>query len=271
MATLEEMGARLGGDHRCFALYHRALSEEPVVFIEVALTRGMARSIHDIIGDENGGARSRREPDTAIFYSISNTQNGLAGLGLGRVLVFRVVEEIKRGCPGIKTFATLSPIPGLWKRYLKPILRGDDEPFLLKKDRLQQFFTQTAREALVQHVAETTGYAPPDLAAALKRALETEGWIDDARLVTLLRRPLTQLTHFYLTKEKNRQGTPLNPVANFHLGNGARLSSSNVNFGANRSPRGLEESCGMMVNYVYSRTWLQRFGRTVRSLLPWKK
>jgi malonyl-CoA decarboxylase len=118
MTSLEEMGSRLGEDRRCFAMYHRAMPEEPVVFIEGALTRGITRSIHEIIGDEGAGKKSRMTADTAIFYSINNTQNGLAGLGLGKILIFEVVEAIRRDNPTIKTFATLSPIPGFWSRYL---------------------------------------------------------------------------------------------------------------------------------------------------------
>jgi malonyl-CoA decarboxylase len=269
MARLEEMEARLGTDRRCFALYHRAMPEEPVVFIEAALTHGITRSIHEIIGDAPRPPDSRREPDTAIFYSISNTQDGLAGLGLGRVLVFQVIEAVKQRNPGIKSFATLSPIPGFWKRYLRPILAGDDGPFLLKRGQVDEFFPESARKGLLGRLQEREGASCPDLAAALLQILGEEGWIEDPALVRWLRKPLTQLTYHYLTAEKNKQGSPLNPVANFHLSNGARLNVGNVDFGANRSPRGLGKSCGMMVNYVYSRTWLQKIGRSVRSLLPW--
>jgi len=85
-----------------------------------------------------------------------------------------------------------------------------------------------------------------------------------------LKKPLTEITYFYVAQEKDAQGKPLNPVANFHMGNGATVSLRNINFAANRLRRGLEESCGMMVNYVYSVTWLQQIGRTMQSLLPWK-
>ena len=115
MANLEEMGRRLGTDRRCFALYHQAMLEEPVVFIEVALTRGLVRSIHEILGGAAAPGRSVRTPDSAIFYSINNTQNGLAGLGLGKVFIFQVVEALKRDHPDIKTYATLSSYPGFWE------------------------------------------------------------------------------------------------------------------------------------------------------------
>ncbi len=85
-----------------------------------------------------------------------------------------------------------------------------------------------------------------------------------------MRRPLTEITYFYLTEEKDGRGRPLNPVANFHLGNGAMVTIRNVNFGANRFKRGLEESCSMMVNYVYSMHWLQQIRQTMQAFLPWK-
>lgn len=270
MASLEEMGDRLGEDRRCFALYHLSMPEEPVVFIEVALTRGIAKSIHDIIGDHIAQENRRGKPDTAIFYSINNTQNGLAGLGLGKVLIFQVVEALKQDNLEIKTFSTLSPIPGFWGRYLKFVLQNEDAPFALKNERLREFFPDKAQEGLLQRYGEKTGREASDFSTALLEILSDPEWINDSEYVGWLRKPLTDLTYFYITQEKNKQGKPLNPVANFHMGNGATVNIRDVNFGANRSRRGLDESCGMMVNYVYSSTWLQQIGRTVESFLPWR-
>jgi len=271
MASLDEMGDRLGEDRRCFSLYHRAMPEEPVVFIEVALTKGIARSIHDIIGGEDRVREKRKgEPDTAIFYSINNTQNGLAGLGLGKVLIFQVVEALKRGNPEIKTFSTLSPIPGFWERYLRRILKGERVPFALKPEKVEEYFSAKARQRLLELHAERTGNRAGSLNQALLEILSTPEWIEDERYEELLRKPLTEITYFYITQEKDSHGKPLNPVANFHMGNGATVTIRNINYGANRFRRGLEESCGMMVNYVYSMTWLQQIGRTMKSLLPWK-
>ena len=162
MASLEEMGNRLGEDRRCFALYHRAMPEEPVVFIEAALTRGIARSIHEVIRDESSPERSKRTPDTAIFYSINNTQNGLAGLGLGKVLIFQVVAAIKKDHSAIRTFSSLSPIPGFWSRYLEPILQGKSS-FALNKARLEQFFSDKTSRSLLDYHAKTTGHQAEDL------------------------------------------------------------------------------------------------------------
>lgn len=268
MASIEEMGSRLGEDRRCFALYHRAMPEEPVVFIEAALTRGIARSIHEVIRDESSPDRSKRIPDTAIFYSINNTQNGLAGLGLGKVLIFQVVAAIKKDHSAIRTFSSLSPIPGFWSRYLEPLLQGK-RSFALKRARLEQFFSDKTSRTLLEHHAKITGHRAEDLCSALLDILTDPSWVEDRTYIRCLKKPLRDITYFYITKEKNRQGKPLNPVANFHMGNGATASFNNINFGANLSERGLQDSCGMMVNYVYSGPWLQEIRRTMRSWLPW--
>jgi hypothetical protein len=270
MANLEEMGRRLGADRRCFALYHRAMLQEPVVFIEVALTRGLARSIHEILGDAALAKDRVKAPDTAIFYSINNTQNGLAGLGLGKILIFQVVEALKRDHPAIKTYATLSPIPGFWERYLKPSLRGEPVPSALTTKRLISFFPEKLRPQMVDQSRRITGQETVDLLEALHKVLSRTDWLEKKEFSNLIQKPLTDIAYFYLTQEKNKRGQPLNPVSNFHLGNGATVNPNHVNFGANRSERGLAESCGLMVNYIYSQTWLQQIGRTVKALLPWK-
>ncbi|MBI5605285.1 MAG: malonyl-CoA decarboxylase family protein [Deltaproteobacteria bacterium] len=269
MASLEEMGSRLGRDRRCFGLYHRLMPDEPITFIEVALTRGIATSIHEIIEKQEAPGMRKKTPDTAIFYSINNTQNGLAGLGLGKVLIFQVVETLEKSHPGIKTFSTLSPIPGFWERYLKPILKGEKVSFQMNQDRLAEFFPEKIRQTLLEsHQAKSGKKA--DLCPALLEILSDVGWIDDPDYLQNLRKPLTETAYFYLSQEKDRRGKPLNPVANFHLGNGATISLKNVNFAANRFPRGLTESCGLMVNYIYSQTWLQQIGRTMKAFLPWR-
>jgi malonyl-CoA decarboxylase len=270
MASLEEMGRRLGADRRCFALYHQALPREPVVFIEVALTRGLARSIHEIIQVEPPAAGRGRTPDTAIFYSINNTQNGLAGLGLGKLLIFQVVEALKQDHPGIKTYATLSPIPGFRDRYLEPVLRGETADLALSTQGLEDFFPEKIRSRIPEEVQKMTGRETTDWTLALQSAISRPEWIENKGLVRLIRNSLSAVAFFYLTQEKNRRGRPLNPVAGFHLGNGATVNPNHINFGANRSEKGLAESCGLMVNYIYSQTWLHQIGQTVKGLLPWK-
>ena len=265
MASLEEMGSRLGEDRRLFALYHRTMPEDPVVFVEAALTPGLVGSIREILSKERLPPKSVR--DTAIFYSINNTQLGLAGLGLGKALIFQVVELIRKDHPEVNVFSTLSPIPGFWKDYLERILRGDDASFAMKRDQLRELFPARRQTELLKAHHERTGHSATDFHSALIEILSSADWIDECSYTLLLEKPLTSLAYFYITKEENRQGKPLNPVAGFHLGNGARVSRANVNFAANPSARGLRESCGMMVNYVYSDTWLRKFGRTMQSLL----
>jgi malonyl-CoA decarboxylase len=268
MVSLEEMGQRLGEDRMCYGLYHAVMPEEPVVFIEVALSRGLLRSIHDVIDDREDGRATAKSPDTAIFYSINNTQNGLAGLGLGKVLILRVTEALRERHPSLVTYSTLSPIPGFWARYLLPILDGKAEDFAYDRDSVVNVIPAKSQKAIVDRHRELGGDAQ-DTATALVSVLSRPDWIDDPVLVRHLRKPLVEIAYTYIAEETDARGKPLNPVAGFHLGNGASVSRSTINFAANRSPRGLAESCGLMVNYVYSQKALTPIGRAVRSLLPW--
>jgi hypothetical protein len=268
MVGLEEMGQRLGADRMCFALYHAVMPKEPVVFIEVALSRGLLRSIHDVIEDRGGARQPVKSPDTAIFYSINNTQNGLAGLGLGKILIARVTEALRERHPSLTTYATLSPIPGFWSRYLRPILEGEDGQFKTSCSDIIRRVPAKARQAILSRYHDLGGEGD-DFAAALLAILSRPAWIEDSVFPQHLRKPLIDLAYTHIAEEKDARGRPLNPVAGFHLGNGARVARSNVNFAANTSRRGLEESCGLMVNYVYSQRALLPIGRAVRSLLPW--
>lgn len=268
MVSLEEMGQRLGEDRMCFALYHAVMPEEPVVFIEVALSRGLLRSIHDVIDDREVVRVKAKSPDTAIFYSINNTQNGLAGLGLGKVLILRVTEALRERHPSLVTYSTLSPIPGFWSRYLRPILEGGGEAFATDRDAVVSKIPAKAQKAISDRHRELGGDGE-DTATVLAEVLSRPDWIDDPVFVRHLRKPLVEIAYTYIAEETDPRGKPLNPVAGFHLGNGASVSKGNVNFAANTSPRGLSESCGLMVNYVYSQRALNPIGRAVRSLLPW--
>lgn len=270
MTSVEEMGGRLGADRLCFALFHQSMPDEMVIFIEVALTQGITRSIQDILGAGQAKPGRNAPPNTAIFYSINSTQNGLAGLGFGKLLIFQVVDAIRKSHPQIETFATLSPIPGFWERYLKRILQGDDQSFLMKKNDVEALFPEKVRAALLKYHAEKTGAPAADLSAVLLHVLSKPDWIQDVRLAPWLEKPLVELAYAHVAKEKGKSGKPLNPVANFHVSNGAAVARENVNFEANPAPRGLAESCGLMINYVYSDTWRHQIRRTVKSLLPWR-
>ncbi|WP_084517091.1 malonyl-CoA decarboxylase domain-containing protein [Desulfatiglans anilini] len=257
MTRIEEMGRRLGKDRRCFALYHRLLPFEPVIFIEVALTSGLARSMEEVLAPAGEGSRI----DTAIFYSINNTQNGLAGLGLGRMLIGKVVDYLRGENEHVRTFATLSPIPGFWKRYLRPVLEGRKTDARLTCREIAGFFSKKGA-AVVR--ARSDGEAEGDEAfcRALARILGEEQWVRDEELRRSLEGPLKRTTYVYLTEEKTGRGKPLNPVAAFHLGNGATVAPRHIHFLANPTPRGLQESCGVMVNYVYDSDWLGQIRRT---------
>ncbi len=270
MVSLEEMGQRLGEDRMCFALHHVVMPEEPVVFIEVALSRGLLRSIHEVIDDPQGERVPISSPDTAIFYSINNTQDGLAGLGLGKVLILRVTEALRERHPSLATFATLSPIPGFWPRYLRSILEGNDQRFGLSRSEVVDRIPDKAQQSLASRNRELGGEAN-DIAVVLQEVLTRPDWVDDQVFRRHLKKWLTEIAYFYISEETDARGKPLNPVAGFHLGNGATVSRGNINFAANTSPRSLEESCGLMVNYIYSQKALTPIGRAVRALLPWSR
>ena len=262
MASIEEMGQRIGRDRRCFALYHRLLPYEPIIFIEVALTEGLARNISEVM-PEAGGEKESRRVDTAIFYSINSTQNGLAGLGLGKILIGKVVDYIRKEDEKIKNFATLSPVPRFWNTYLKPLLEGRDETFILKHTGIISYFSKKVAEGILDRVGSGE-YGPDQLNAALLNILSDEAWAQDEELKKDLKSPLVKIAYHYIAYEKNPQNKPLNPVANFHIENGATVSAKNINFLANPSSRGLRESCGIMVNYIYTSSWLSQIRRSFR-------
>lgn len=261
MLSLDEMAVRLGHDRRCFGLFHRALPDEPVVFIEAALTRGLARSIHEILDQPPSGEGP--SPDTAIFYSINSTQNGLSGLGLGKELIFQVARELRASDPAISTFATLSPLPRFWKRYLRPILSGERTPGTLNREEIASMLPEKSMIALHAHLASRGGSPSGDPGALMLEILDDPTWIEDPVYRKHLRKPLVEIAFRYLAKERDSHGRPLCPVANFHLSNGASVRRRTIRFAANRSERGLKESCGLMVNYLYSEHWFQALRRNL--------
>lgn len=262
MASIEEMGKRLGVDRRCFALYHRLLPYEPVIFIEVALTEGLARNISEVMAETATDEVGKRI-DTAMFYSINNTQNGLAGLGLGKMLIGKVVDYLKIEDERIKNFATLSPLPGFFNGYLRPILEGRDESFRMKTRDVTFLFSKKAAGRITERLGRS-GYEINRFNESLLSVLSDESWSHDEDLKKDIRDPLVKIAFNYITVERNPQGKPLNPVANFHLENGATVSVKNVNFLANPSSKGLQESCGIMVNYIYTSNWLSQIRQSFR-------
>ena len=228
----EDLRRRLAPDRRCFAYVHRALPGEPLIFVEVALVKGLAGAIQPLLAPEDGVAP---DADTAIFYSISNCQDGLRGISFGNFLIKQVVEELKAELPQIRTFSTLSPVPG-FRRWLKRRLERASEAL----------WPEEEAAILALHQGEE-GAERPTAGAVLEQMAEGEWWQDAARNAAL-KRPLMRLAAEYLTRPNTGMGG-IDPVARFHLGNGARLER--INWLGNTAPRGMAESYGIMVNYLY--------------------
>jgi malonyl-CoA decarboxylase len=201
-------------DRRLYAFFHPALVDDPLIFVEVALTRAIPDAIPPILA-EGRAEIAAVDAGTAVFYSISNCQEGLRGISFGNFLIKQVVEELRRDLPNLKTFVTLSPVPG-FRAWLSRALKDEGSP----------------ASALVS--------------ADLRAALEEGG---PAPLPEDVREPMRALCAHYLVREKRGGARPLDPVARFHLGNGARLER--VNWNADPSPNGLRQSYGLMVNYLY--------------------
>jgi malonyl-CoA decarboxylase len=220
---------RLEADRRCFAFFHPRMPDEPLIFVEVALVDGMAGNIHALL-DESAPLGDANAADAAIFYSISNCHRGLAGISFGDFLIKRVVELLTAELPRLKIFSTLSPVPGFrdW----------------LDKQRQRPDVLQPV-EAKALALATGNGSAGADLVQLLDRP----GWHDDAVLTGALRDPLLRLCAQYLVQEKGRGNRAADPVAHFHLTNGARIER--LNWLGDTSEKGLQQSAGMMVNYLY--------------------
>ncbi|MBR0694082.1 malonyl-CoA decarboxylase [Bradyrhizobium lablabi] len=231
----DDLRRRLAPDRRCFAFFHPALPGEPLIFVEVALVEGLATAVPPLLlrdSDEDAARATAVRADTAIFYSISNCQDGLRGVSFGNFLIKQVVEELQMEFPQLERFSTLSPVPG-FRRWLsqRPGSDRDDD--------------------------------------AMLRELGNEGWWHDQTKSEQLRPVLMRLCARYLTLSP-LQGRRIDPVARFHLGNGARLER--INWLGNTADRAIRESFGIMVNYLYDRDSIEsnheafvREGEIVRS------
>ena len=228
---------RLDSDRRCYALFHPRMPSEPLIFVEVALVKGLAGSVQRLL-DKKAPVLDPGEADTAIFYSISNCQAGLAGISFGNFLIKRGVELLHREFPNLKTFATLSPLPG-YRRWLDGML-AENAPGLLSDEE----------DTALRTAAPVDGAAPETGAAAFRTILARRGWLRDPALRRAVEAPLIRLAARYLlTAEGRHKGRALDPVAHFHLSNGARVER--LNMAADTSEKGLRESAAVMVNYQY--------------------
>jgi malonyl-CoA decarboxylase len=223
MQGLEDLRRRLAADRRCFAFFHPALPDEPLIFVQVALVDGMADKIQPLI-DRAAPIGPVQDADTAIFYSISNCQEGLRGVSLGNFLIKLVVAELQQELPQIRRFATLSPIPGFGAWLAEERARAEGG-----------VLAQADRELLER--------------------LDAPGWPEDSGAGEKLRPLLLRLCAHYLVREKQRR-RPRDPVARFHLGNGANLER--INWLGDPSEKGLREAAGMLVNYRYDPGTIER-------------
>jgi malonyl-CoA decarboxylase len=227
----DDLKNRLDSDRRLYAFFHPRMPDEPLIFVEVALVRGLAGNVQELL-DPAAPVGDPALADTAIFYSINNAQRGLNGISFGNFLIKKVVEELSREFPRLKTFATLSPIPGFANWLNRRLAVG--EPGLLTAP-------EHHRLGQVSHGLAAKG--------SLKALLADPDWSRDALFAEALQPVLTRLAARYLTAEKNERGRAVDPVAQFHLSNGARVER--LNWLADISRKGLGQSFGLMVNYLY--------------------
>jgi len=200
-------------DRRCYAFFHPALVDEPLIFVEVALTEQIPDAIAPLLAEDREPVPIERAR-TAVFYSISNTQRGLGGISFGNFLIKQVVEELRRELPKLENFVTLSPVPGFmnWVKHSHYLPVAEEE------------------RPLLEH-------------------LDKPDWAEDPELVDKVHPLVEQLAAYYFLKARTPKGRLIDSVARFHLGNGARLER--INWLGDTSSKGLRESAGIMVNYLY--------------------
>jgi malonyl-CoA decarboxylase len=228
----EDLKNRLDFDRRYFAFFHPRMPDEPLIFVEVALVDAIADNVQTLL-DPAAPLQNPANAKTAIFYSISNAQRGLDGISFGNFLIKRVVDRLSAEFPNLKTFATLSPIPG-FSRWLDGALGEGRTGLLLPSERKAIRALPGARQG-------AKGW--------LKQTLATPGWYDDAQTMKVMKTILMRLAARYLVHESRGDSVARDPVAHFHLSNGARIER--LNWMGDRSMRGLRQSAGMMINYLY--------------------
>jgi malonyl-CoA decarboxylase len=218
-----DLRRRLEADRRCYAFFHPALPDEPIIFIEAALTRGMSEKVQPLL-DPDSPVLEPEQADSAMFYSITNCQEGLRGVPFGSFLIKQVVEDLGKEFPRLKRFATVSPVPGFRQWLL---------------DNLQKLKDNPKYSTLADSVAR----------------IEEPDWFNNKETCEELERDLAPLCAYYLLRAKHGK-EPRDPVARFHLRNGARLER--INWLGDTSPMGLRRSAGLMANYVYRLSEVER-------------
>lgn len=210
IATWGELRNRVAPpDRRCYAFFHPSMPDEPLIFVEVALTDSVPEGTADVLALDRVH-RTSQEATTAVFYSISNCQAGLAGISFGAFLIKQVAHDLAEEIPGLETFVTLSPVPGFLRW-----LRAEE--------------SAAARDAV--------------------SLIDQDGWHTDPDRALAVRDATLPLAVHYFVKARRADGLPVDPVARFHLGNGAELVA--LNWLGDTSAKGLAEAAGLMVNYRY--------------------
>lgn len=224
----QDLKNRLRDDRRCYAYFHPRMPQEPLIFVEVALVNGISSSIHELL-DEKKQPIDPCKADTAIFYSISTCQRGLAGVNFGNFLIKNVVKDLSAKLPNLKTFSTLSPIPGLLS-YLKTYKEEWD-------------FTDREKKAMEEATNEKD--KKDHFIEKVESIEENQPIAGD----TSLRQTLMRLCARYLISAK-KGSQAFDRVSHFHLSNGARIER--INWAADLSEKGVTQSGGLMVNYLYN-------------------
>ncbi|XP_022927045.1 malonyl-CoA decarboxylase, mitochondrial isoform X1 [Cucurbita moschata] len=267
ISNLIDLKRRLGVGRRCFGYLHPAIPGEPLIFIEVALLKNVAQTVQEVLWDDPPIPES--EATCALFYSISSTKPGLSGINLGKFLIKRVITLVKRDMPFISTFATLSPIPGFMQWLLSKLASQSnlDEVEVATRtpgdESVSTFWEnilEPEEERLLIESSEdfVTGKNGMEIMFKLL-TLSNHEWISSTKLLSALKRPLMRLCARYLVEEKKR-GKALDSVANFHLQNGAIIER--LNWMADRSVKGLLQSGGIMVNYVYRMEKIEEYAHS---------
>ena len=211
-------------DRRCYAFFHPALVDEPLIFVEVALTRAIPGAIAPILSDKRDPVEPKRAT-SAVFYSITNCQRGLTGVTFGHFLIKQVVEEVSRDIPSVDTFVTLSPAPNF-------------------------------AEWLNRERAKSASAAIDDADRKALAPLDSEDWWRAPDIAERMREPFLRAAAWYYLRARNGRSLPVDAVARFHLGNGARLER--LDWLADTSERALKQSYGLMVNYLYDLDYIER-------------
>ncbi|KAD3337967.1 hypothetical protein E3N88_33488 [Mikania micrantha] len=243
ISNLIDLKRRLGLGRRCFGYIHPSIPGEPLIFIEVALMKNIASTIQEVLWHDPPTPEC--EATTALFYSISSTQPGLAGINLGKFLIKRVIYLVKKDMPNIHSFATLSPIPGFMQWLLSKLASSERSGPIFCENILEP---EEEKALLDGHMDFTTEENGMEVLMHLLTSKNHE-WTQSDRLITVLEPILLRLCARYLILEKKR-GKALDSVANFHLQNGALIGR--LNWMADRSEKGFSQSGGIMVNYIYS-------------------